>query len=91
MNLLLGLASVLLLLTLGTYFLFAFILIFHIKKYGMDKGINTRTLLVFGAGVLTISLMVIGKFAAIDWEAADAENPWGNSAINLFHIDYDRN
>ncbi len=90
MNLTLIFASIFVLIALGTYLLFAFIVIFHIKKYGMDKGINRRTLLVFCAGLIAISFMIVGKFTAIDWDQADTVDPWTDSDINFFHIDYDR-
>jgi hypothetical protein len=90
MNLTLIFASFLALIALGAYSIFAFIIIFHIKKYGMDKGINRRTLLVFGAGLIAISFMMVEKFAAIDWDQADTSDLWTDSDINFFHIDYDR-
>ncbi len=91
MNLLAIFAFLSLLIALGVFFLFAFIVIFHIKKYGMDKATNARTLLIFCTGLIAISFMMAGKFAAINWDAADRNNPWRSPSINFFHIDYGRN
>lgn len=90
MNAILLLAFLLALIVLGTYFLFAFIILFHIKKYGIDKQINKMTVAVFSLGIIAISFMMVGKFAAVDWDRIDLEAMMEDSNIYFFPTDYDR-
>jgi hypothetical protein len=88
MNFVLLYALLFVLIPLVVYFIFAFVIIFHIKKYGMDTNINKWTILIFCLGMAAISLMIIEKFAAVDWDRIDIAGIIRDSDINLFHIEY---
>lgn len=75
---------------LAGYFLFAFVVIFHIRKYGMDKLFNKKAILVFCFGLITVSIMIVQKFSAVDWNKVSVARFIENADINFFYGNYDR-
>lgn len=89
MSLTLLYALIFIFIPLGFYFLFAYVVIFHIVKYGLEKDVRQRAALVFCVGLLAISIMIVQKFATVDWDRASISQFMQYSDINIFYTNYD--
>ena len=84
MNLILFYALIFVAMPLGMYLLFAYIIIFHIKKYGLEKDVNRRVVLVFCLGIIAISLMILQEFSAVNWNRISITRFIEDSDFNIF-------
>jgi hypothetical protein len=75
---------------LGIYYLFALIIIYHLRKYSLDKAYARRTILVFAVGMIAIAFMITFQFTAVNWKRVNPERFLRDSAINIFYGNYER-
>lgn len=84
MNLVLFYALIFVAIPLGMYLLFTYIIIFHIKKYGLEKDVNRRVILVFCLGMIAISLMILQEFSSVNWNRVSVTRFIEDSDFNIF-------
>jgi hypothetical protein len=89
MNLILLYALIFVAIPLGFYFLFAYIIVFHLVKYGLEKDVRKRAALVFCIGLLALSITIMQKFFAVNWNRASITQFMEYSDINIFYTNYD--
>lgn len=75
---------------LCAYYLFGYIVIFHIRRYGLDKPFCKQVVLVFCLGLIATSCMIVQKFTAINWKNVSLSEIVGDTDINFFYGNYDR-
>lgn len=83
-------AILLIAIPLGIFFLFSWAILYHVLKYGFKKSDNQKIALVFSIVMLAISLCIVQKFFAVDWDKATMKDFLRKSNINIFTNPYGR-
>ena len=74
---------------LGIFFLFGWLIFYHLKRYGLKGDITKKTANLFGAGMALVSIMIIAIFLFIDWDNINISDFIERSNINLSPTEYE--
>ena len=67
------------------FFLFGWLVLFHLKRYGLEGSFSRRASIIFSLGLIAISAMIVIQFFSIDWKKASSGNLIERSSNNFFH------
>jgi len=74
---------------LGIFFLFSWLIFYHLKRYGL-KGDSTKKVAVFfRLSMIFISIIIIVTFFFINWDNIAIRDFIERSNINLFPTEYE--
>lgn len=73
----------------GLFYLFSVIIIYHLRKYSLDKKYAQRLILTFSMGMIAISCLMMVRFTQINWKRVDIERFIEDSVFNNFYQNYD--
>ncbi len=59
---------------LGLFFLFGWLIFYHLKRYGIEGDSTKNTAYFFSVILILISLLIIFTFLTIDWNALDIKD-----------------
>lgn len=76
---------------LGVFFLFGWLIFYHLKKYGLQGDSTKKTANLFRAGVILISMAIITIFFFADWDNIDIGDFIEKSNLNLSPTEYEHN
>lgn len=82
-------ALLFLLVPLGLFALFGYLVVFHLKRYGLEGSYNQKAALVFSFGLIALSVMVVQRFCLVDWDRINPQQFMQESSKKFFH-DYER-
>ncbi len=68
---------------LGLYFLFGWLIFYHLKRYGIEGDSTKNAAYFFSIVLILLSLAIIFMFLAIDWNALDIKDFIEKSNIEL--------
>lgn len=81
-------AMLFLVIPLGLFFLFGWLVVFHLKRYGLEGSFSKRAATIFSTGLIIISTMIVIQFLSVDWQKASPEKFIETSSNNFFHSYY---
>lgn len=81
-------ALILVAIPLGVFFLFSWLIIFHLKKYSLGNS-GKKTATIFSILMIAVSLLIVQKFLFIDWDKVDAKEFIQESFNSLLPEYYD--
>ncbi|MFA7169467.1 MAG: hypothetical protein WC178_01305 [Candidatus Paceibacterota bacterium] len=81
-------AIIFLIIPLGLFSFFGWLIIFHLNRYGLEGSYNKKATLVFSIGIIAISLMTAQRFFTVDWEKINPQKFVQESANNFFQGQY---
>ena len=74
---------------LGVFFLFGWLIFYHLKRYGL-KGDSTKKVAVFfRLSMIFVSIIIIMTFLSINWDNIAIEDFIERSNINLSPTEYE--
>jgi len=53
----------------GMFFLFGWLVLFHLKKYGLRGSFSEKAVTIFSFVMIALVIAILIKFFLIDWEA----------------------
>jgi len=59
---------------LGLFFLFGWLIFYHLKRYGIEGDSTKNTAYFFSVVLILLSLLIIFIFFTIDWNALDIKD-----------------
>lgn len=68
---------------LGLFFLFGWLIFYHLKRYGIEGDSTKNTAYFFSIILILLSFLIIFIFLAIDWNAIDIKDFVEKSNIKL--------
>jgi len=68
---------------LGLFFLFGWLIFYHLKRYGIEGDSTKNTAYFFSVILILISLLIIFTFLTIDWNAIDIRDFIEKSNVEL--------
>lgn len=74
---------------LGLFILFGWLVNFHLLRYGLDGSYNKKAALIFTLGLIAISIMVAQRFFMVDWKKVSLQK-FIETSTNNFINDYER-
>jgi hypothetical protein len=78
-------AIIFLIIPFGIFFLLGWLILYHLKTYGLKGSFSDKARVIFIIGTLAISILAIQKFISIKWDSFFLEDiTIQNSNINLF-------
>ncbi|MDD3190616.1 MAG: hypothetical protein PHI66_02920 [Candidatus Pacebacteria bacterium] len=51
------------------FFLFGWLVLFHLKKYGLKGSFSENAIVIFSVVMVALAVAILIKFFLIDWEA----------------------
>ncbi|MEA1937122.1 MAG: hypothetical protein U9N04_03350 [Patescibacteria group bacterium] len=73
----------------GIFFLFGWLIFYHLKKYGLQGDSTKKTATLFRLGIVFISLTIIAVFFFTDWDNIAIKDLIEKSNINLSPTEYE--
>jgi hypothetical protein len=78
-------AIIFLLVPFGIFFILGWLILYHLKTYGLKGSFSEKARIIFIIGTLAISLLAIQKFVSIEWDSFfPGDITIQDSNINLF-------
>lgn len=79
-----------LLIPLGIFFLFSWVILYHALKYGFVKSTNRKIAFVYSLVMIALCLLIVQKFFSVGWDRASFTDFLYKSNINIFTGIYGR-
>lgn len=77
-------AIIFLVIPLGFYLFFSWAILYHILKYGFKESTNRKIALIYSVVMLALTLFVIQKFFAVEWNSGSLMDFLQKSNLNMF-------
>lgn len=75
---------------LGIFFLFSWVILYHILKYGFIKSTNKKIAFVYAFVMIALVLFLVQNFFSVNWDRASLTDFLYKSNINIFIGTYGR-
>lgn len=82
-------ALVFLLIPFGFFIILGWLILYHLKTYGLKKSFSEKARIIFILGILAISILAIKNFYDIDWENFSLEEITQDISINFSPENYE--
>ena len=73
----------------GIFFLFGWLIIYHLKRYGLQGDSTKKTAVLFRLGIIFISIMIAAIFFFVDWDNIAIRDFVEKSNVNLSPTEYE--
>lgn len=83
-----GIAFVLI--PLGVFFIFGWLIYYHLNRYGIEGDSTKKNAHLFSVVMVIISISVIMVFFSIDWDISSIEDFFERSKITSYFQEYDQ-
>ncbi len=74
---------------LGIFFLFGWLIFYHLKRYGLKGDLTKKTATLFKLGIVFISTIIIAVFFFVNWDNIAIRDFIEKSNVNLSPTEYE--
>jgi len=74
---------------LGIFFLFGWLIFYHLKRYGIKGDSTKKTAITFRAGIVIIAIIILLIFSFVDWDNIAINDFIERSNMNLSPAEYE--
>ena len=73
----------------GIFFLLGWLIIYHLKRYGLQGDSTKKTAILFRLGMIFISIIIIAVFFFVNWDNIAIRDFIEKSNVNLSPTEYE--
>jgi len=74
---------------LGIFFLFGWLIFYHLRRYGLQGDLTKKTAAFFRLGIVFISIIIIAVFSFVNWDNIAIRDFIERSNVNLSPTEYE--
>ena len=74
---------------LGIFFLFGWLIFYHLRRYGLKGDSTKKTAILFRMGIVLVSIIIIAVFFFVDWNNIAIRDFIERSNVNLSPTEYE--